>query len=995
MIRNKILFGLTLSVLLALVVACGGTPTVDEAVDVVSDTVEQAADAAEEAVETVEEVVEETMEEFMATSPECIAPANPGGGWDFTCRAVVSVLNDTGLVEDGFKVTNLPGGGGGVAFATVVSERNSDDNLFVAASPATTLRIAQGQYGDFGVDDVRWLGAVGADFAVLSVAADSDIESLEDLAARLQADPKSVSFGGGSAVGGQDHMKVLVLAQALGVDPLALSYTPFDGGGEALTSLLGGFIDVFPGDASEVLAQVEAGEVRVIAALTPERLAPPLDTAPTAKELGYDAEWIVFRGFYGPGDMSDSAFNYWSDKLGEMAASPEWEEVAVQGGLEPFFIGGDEFENFIKEQVSNFTQLSVDLGIIEGSAAAAPAPVTSNFVPSSPECVAPANPGGGWDFTCRAVVSVLNDTGLVQDGFKVTNLPGGGGGVAFATVVSERNSDDNLFVAASPATTLRIAQGQYGDFGADDVRWLGAVGADFAVLSVAADSDIQSLEDLAAKLQADPKSVTFGGGSAVGGQDHMKVLVLAQALGVDPLALSYTPFDGGGEALTSLLGGFIDVFPGDASEVLAQVEAGEVRVIAALTPERLAAPLDDVPTAKELGYDAEWIVFRGFYGPGEMSDDAFNYWAATLEQMAASPEWEEVAVQGGLEPFFIGGDEFEAFINNQVSNFVQLSIELGLIEGEAAAPVAVASNYVPESPECIAPANPGGGWDFTCRSVVGVLNDTGVTEAGFKVTNLPGGGGGVAFATIVSERGEDNDLIAAASPATTLRIAQGQYGDFGADDVRWLGAVGADFAVLAVAADSDIQSLEDMVAQLEADPKSVTFGGGSAIGGQDHMKVLVLSQALGIDPLALSYTPFDGGGEALTSLLGGFIDVFPGDASEVIAQVEAGEVRVIAALTPERLAAPLDTAPTAKELGYDAEWVVFRGFYAPAGMTDDAYNYWVGALEQMAASDEWQEVAVQGGLEPFFMGGDAFQAMIEEQIDNFRQLSIDLGLIDS
>ena len=985
MIRKKILFGLIVCLLIALATACGGTPTVEEVADVVSETAEDVGDA-------VEETMEE-MEAFMASSPECIAPANPGGGWDFTCRSVAAVLNDTGLVTDGFKVTNLPGGGGGVAYATVVSERNDDDNLIIAASPATTLRIAQGQYGDFGADDVRWLGAVGADFAVLSVAADSDIESLEDLAARLQADPKSVAFGGGSAVGGQDHMKVLVLAQALGVDPLALSYTPFDGGGEALTSLLGGFVDVFPGDASEVLAQVEAGEVRVIAALTPKRLAAPLDTAPTAKELGYDAEWIVFRGFYGPGNMSDSAFNYWSAKLGKMAASPEWEEVAVQGGLEPFFIGGDEFESFINEQVSNFTQLSIDLGIIEGSAAAL-APITSSFVPSSPECIAPANPGGGWDFTCRSVAAVLNDTGLVADGFKVTNLPGGGGGVAFATVVSERNDDDNLFVAASPATTLRIAQGQYGDFGADDVRWLGAVGADFAVLSVAADSEIQSLEDLAARLQADPKSVTFGGGSAVGGQDHMKVLVLAQALGVDPLALSYTPFDGGGEALTSLLGGFIDVFPGDASEVLAQVEAGEVRVIASLTPERLAPPLDDAPTAKELGYDAEWIVFRGFYGPGNMSDEAFDYWAGTLEHMAASPEWEEVAVQGGLEPFFIGGDEFEAFINNQVSNFIQLSVDLGLIEGEAAAPAAIASNYVPASPECIAPANPGGGWDFTCRSVAGVLNDTAITEAGFKVTNLPGGGGGVAFATIVSERNDGNDLIAAASPATTLRIAQGQYGDFGADDVRWLGAVGADFAVLAVSADSEIETLEDMVVRLQADPKSVIFGGGSAVGGQDHMKVLVLAQALGIDPLALSYTPFDGGGEALTSLLGGFIDVFPGDASEVLAQVEAGEVRVIAALTPERLAAPLDTAPTAKELGYDAEWVVFRGFYAPAGMTDDAYNYWVGALEQMAATSEWQEVAVQGGLEPFFMGGDAFQTMIEDQIDNFRQLSIDLGLID-
>lgn len=143
------------------------------------------------------------------------------------------------------------------------------------------------------------------------------------------------------------------------------------------------------------------------------------------------------------------------------------------------------------------------------------------------------------------------------------------------------------------------------------------MGADFAVLTVATDSSYQSLEDLMEALSADLASVNFGGGSAVGGQDHMKVMLLAQSAELDPLGLSYTPFDGGGEALTALLGGFIDVFPGDASEVIGQVESGDVRVLAALTPERLAAPLDEVPTAAELGYSAEWIVFRGFYAPVE------------------------------------------------------------------------------------------------------------------------------------------------------------------------------------------------------------------------------------------------------------------------------------------------------------------------------------------------------------------------------------------
>ncbi len=302
---------------------------------------------------------------FMPSSPECIAPANPGGGWDFTCRAVAKAMSDSGAIDGTIQVTNMAGGGGGVAFANVVTERNEDDNLIIAASPATTLRLAQGQYGDFTEEDVRWLGVMGADFAVIAVAADSEYQSLEDLMAAVTADPTSVNFGGGSAIGGQDHMKVMLLAQSADLDPLGLSYTPFDGGGEALTALLGGFIDVFPGDASEVIGQVESGDVRVLAALTSERLAAPLDEVPTAAEAGYPAEWIVFRGFYAPGGMSAEAYDWWVSALAATAESEAWATARAEGGLGEFFLAGDEFETFAREQIVNFRQLSVDLGIIE------------------------------------------------------------------------------------------------------------------------------------------------------------------------------------------------------------------------------------------------------------------------------------------------------------------------------------------------------------------------------------------------------------------------------------------------------------------------------------------------------------------------------------------------------------------------------------------------------------------------------------------------------
>ncbi|MDH5528939.1 MAG: tripartite tricarboxylate transporter substrate-binding protein, partial [Paracoccaceae bacterium] len=135
------------------------------------------------------------------------------------------------------------------------------------------------------------------------------------------------------------------------------------------------------------------------------------------------------------------------------------------------------------------------------------------------------------------------------------------------------------------------------------------------------------------------------------------------------------------------------------------------------------------------------------------------------------------------------------------------------------------------SAECIAPANPGGGWDFTCRQIGKILHDIGQVDAPVQVTNLAGAGGGLAFSTVVNERNEDPDLIVAASSATTTRLAQNAYGGATADQVRFVGAIGADPGVIVVAKDSPFQSLGDMVDAIKADPASVAFAGGSAAGG--------------------------------------------------------------------------------------------------------------------------------------------------------------------
>jgi len=300
----------------------------------------------------------------------------------------------------------------------------------------------------------------------------------------------------------------------------------------------------------------------------------------------------------------------------------------------------------------------------------------AQFQPRNVECIAPAGAGGGWDFTCRQIANVLVDLGLVPGSIQTQNLTGGGGGVAFASVVANQNGNENLIVAASTATTSRIASGAFAGFSADDVRWVAAVGADYGVLAVAPDSAYQSLGDVINAWQVDPRLVSVVGGSAVGGWDHLKVLLLADAAGIPVRPIRYTTFESGGAAVIEVVAGRADVFTGDISEVLPYVESGDLKVLVALSDERLAK-LSDVPTAKELGYDVVGPNWRGFYMPQGISDEAYAWWTEAFRTLADSPEWEALRIQNGIEDFRRFGAEMEAFAKGQIDDIVELLTEIG------------------------------------------------------------------------------------------------------------------------------------------------------------------------------------------------------------------------------------------------------------------------------------------------------------------------------
>lgn len=308
-------------------------------------------------------------------------------------------------------------------------------------------------------------------------------------------------------------------------------------------------------------------------------------------------------------------------------------------------------------------------------------PAAYAFEPDNVECIAPADPGGGWDFTCRSVGRILAEQGLVPGSVTTTNMPGAGGGVAFAYVVGKRADDPNLLVAASTATTSRLAQNMFAGLSADQVRWVASLGADFGVIAVAPDSEYDNLEELMAAVKANPSEVSFAGASSVGGWDHLKVLLLAKQAGIENVRqVKYISFNSGGNALTQLLGGHVDAFTGDLSEITGMIGSGKIDVIAVLADKRLPDRFAELPTAREQGFDVVAPNWRGFYMGGEVSDEAYQWWVDAMDKLYQSEAWKDAMAKNGLVPFWKGGDELETFVAKQVKDIRQLSKELGLIK---------------------------------------------------------------------------------------------------------------------------------------------------------------------------------------------------------------------------------------------------------------------------------------------------------------------------
>jgi putative tricarboxylic transport membrane protein len=290
-----------------------------------------------------------------------LIPGGAGGGWDGTARGTGEALTKAGLVGTA-SYENMSGGGGGKAIGYLIENADSQHGTLMVNSTPIVIRSLTGVFPHNFRDLTLVAGTIG-DYAAIVVNKDSPLNSMADLIAAFDADPKSTAIGGGSVPGGMDHLVAAMVMEAAGKDALAVKYIPYDAGGKAMAALLSGEIKALSTGFSEAVALAQAGEVKILGVTADDRVAAYAD-APTMKEQGVNSTFVNWRGFFGAPGLSADKLAAYQDVIAKMYDTPEWEEVRARNGWVNIHNSGDDFKTFLEGQEKAISDLMKKLGFL-------------------------------------------------------------------------------------------------------------------------------------------------------------------------------------------------------------------------------------------------------------------------------------------------------------------------------------------------------------------------------------------------------------------------------------------------------------------------------------------------------------------------------------------------------------------------------------------------------------------------------------------------------
>lgn len=302
-----------------------------------------------------------------------MVPNLPGGGYDATARTVAKILAAEGLTEGQLEVFNLPGSSGLVGLSRMSAEAGNGALGMVMGLGLMGAAVGAGRQRELLA--ATPLALLLTEPGAVMVRRDSAWSTLGEFVRAWRRDPSAVRIGGGSAVGGPDHLLPMQLARAVGISTSAVRFTPYDGGGDLLPALLGASgrapaVDLGVSGPGEFLPQIRSGAVRVLAVSGETRL--PGVSAPTLAEAGYDVDFVNWRGVVAPPGVPDSQAHQWRSLVAGLHASQAWERACRdsgwQSGAGPAVDGSSPgMGAFLARQASSVEQTLAELGLARGA----------------------------------------------------------------------------------------------------------------------------------------------------------------------------------------------------------------------------------------------------------------------------------------------------------------------------------------------------------------------------------------------------------------------------------------------------------------------------------------------------------------------------------------------------------------------------------------------------------------------------------------------------
>jgi putative tricarboxylic transport membrane protein len=283
----------------------------------------------------------------------------------------------------------------------------------------------------------------------------------------------------------------------------------------------------------------------------------------------------------------------------------------------------------------------------------------------------PANPGGGWDQTGRNLAAAMQSAKLVS-GVQFDNKGGAAGTIGLAQFVNGSKGDPNAVMVGGMVMVGGIILNK-SPVNLSQVTPIARLTSEWEVIVVPANSPHKTMADLVKALKENPGKVAWGGGSA-GGTDHILVGLIAKEVGVDPAKTNYVPFKGGGEAIAAILGGHVTAGVSGLGEFSEQIKAGKMRALAQSSPKKL----ENIPSLKEQGINVELGNWRGVFGAPGISPAQRDALVKLVRSATETPAWKSTLEKLGWEPWFLAGDDYKKFLDEDTKRVGAIIESLGL-----------------------------------------------------------------------------------------------------------------------------------------------------------------------------------------------------------------------------------------------------------------------------------------------------------------------------